>query len=97
MIATAKIHHQRRGYGVIESLSYIGFTSPKADEWQAVCPLAAVEIERDLATPAHQYAVIESALRHADGLTASAQRATISSSRSLITFNGRYLSRCAVS
>ncbi len=36
--------------------------------------LAGVEIERDLAVPAHQYAVIESALRHADGLSATAQR-----------------------
>lgn len=36
--------------------------------------LPAVEIERDLAVPAHQYAVIESALRHADGLDADAQR-----------------------
>jgi len=41
--------------------------------------LANVEIERDLATPAHQYAVIESALRHADGLTASAQRERLGS------------------
>ncbi|HEY5156158.1 MAG TPA: hypothetical protein VIJ47_15565 [Acidimicrobiales bacterium] len=36
--------------------------------------LPSVEIERDLAVPAHQYAVIESALRHADELSAQAQR-----------------------
>ncbi len=36
--------------------------------------LAPVEIERDLAVPANQYAVIESALRHADRLSATAQR-----------------------
>jgi acetyl-CoA C-acetyltransferase len=36
--------------------------------------LLPVEIERDLATPAHQYAVMENALRHVDGLSDRAHR-----------------------
>ena len=36
--------------------------------------LSRAEIERDLAVPAHQYALIESALRHAAGLDDAAQR-----------------------
>jgi acetyl-CoA C-acetyltransferase len=35
--------------------------------------LTAVEIERDLAVPAHQYALVESVLRHRDGLSATEQ------------------------
>jgi len=36
--------------------------------------ITAVEIERDLAVPAHQYALVESVLRHRDGLSAAQQR-----------------------
>ena len=36
--------------------------------------ITGVEIERDLAVPAHQYALVESVLRHADGLNAAEQR-----------------------
>ena len=36
--------------------------------------ITAVEIERDLAVPAHQYALVESALRHRDALSAEQQR-----------------------
>ena len=39
--------------------------------------ITAVEIERDLAVPAHQYALVESVLRHADGLTADQQAARL--------------------
>jgi acetyl-CoA C-acetyltransferase len=35
--------------------------------------LTRAEIERDLAVPAHQYAIVENALRHADGLDLAAQ------------------------
>jgi acetyl-CoA C-acetyltransferase len=35
--------------------------------------LSACEIERDLAVPAHQYALIESALRHTDGIDRATQ------------------------
>ena len=41
--------------------------------------ITAVEIERDLAVPAHQYALVESVLRHVDGLSASQQRARLGS------------------
>ena len=34
--------------------------------------ITGVEIERDLAVPAHQYALVESVLRHLDGLSADA-------------------------
>ncbi|MCD9624858.1 hypothetical protein [Rhabdothermincola salaria] len=37
--------------------------------------ISAVEIERDLTTAAHQYAIIESALRHHDGRTVEAHQA----------------------
>ncbi|MGZ4708806.1 MAG: acetyl-CoA acetyltransferase [Acidimicrobiales bacterium] len=36
--------------------------------------ITGVEIERDLAVPAHQYALVESVLRHTDGITAEQQR-----------------------
>ena len=36
--------------------------------------ITGVEIERDLAVPAHQYALVESVLRHIDGLSADEQR-----------------------
>lgn len=36
--------------------------------------ITAVEIERDLAVPAHQYALVESVLRQVDGLTAEQQQ-----------------------
>ena len=39
--------------------------------------ITAVEIERDLAVPAHQYALIESALRHRRGDDATQQRARL--------------------
>ncbi len=39
--------------------------------------LLGVEIERQLATPAHQYAVMDNALRHADGLDDHAHRARL--------------------
>jgi acetyl-CoA C-acetyltransferase len=35
--------------------------------------ITAVEIERDLAVPAHQYALVESVLRHLDGISAPEQ------------------------
>ncbi len=35
--------------------------------------ITAIEIERDLAVPAHQYALVESALRHNSGITAEQQ------------------------
>jgi acetyl-CoA C-acetyltransferase len=36
--------------------------------------ITAIEIDRDLAVPAHQYALVESVLRHVDGLSADEQR-----------------------
>ena len=39
--------------------------------------ITGVEIERDLAVPAHQYALVESVLRHVDGLSAEQQRARL--------------------
>ena len=39
--------------------------------------ITGVEIERDLAVPAHQYALVESVLRHDDGLSADQQRACL--------------------
>src|SRR4051794_27912767 len=36
--------------------------------------ISAVEIERDLAVPAHQYALVESVLRHVDDIDADEQR-----------------------
>jgi acetyl-CoA C-acetyltransferase len=41
--------------------------------------ITAVEIERGLAVPAHQYALVESVLRHVDGLTGPDQRARLGS------------------
>jgi acetyl-CoA C-acetyltransferase len=71
--AEAKLRASRAAREGVE----LGETAAPGPPDQVVLPagdiLARAEIERDLAVPAHQYALIESALRHADGIDHEAQ------------------------